>query len=82
MTAESQSAMNEAMRLLGKEGLLCAGFVMKDGELEAVFDNVPGGLKTQSLRDLLYQIREALKPTSGVEIKEVELNNQNNQEMN
>ena len=65
--------LNEAMTQLGREGFLTAGFIMHDGNLEAVFDNVPGSLSHESMRKLLYQVRDALRPDANVEVQQQNL---------
>ena len=61
LSEKSNSLLNDAMVQLNQDGVLAAGFIMQDGELLAVFDNVPGSIQKESLRKLLYQVREALK---------------------
>lgn len=61
LSEKASSLLNQAMVEMNQCGVLAAGFIMADGNLLAVFDNVPGSLKPESMRTLLYQVREALK---------------------
>ena len=73
LSEKAGKMLNEVMVQLGREGFLSAGFIMQEGNLLAVFDNVPGSLKAESMRKLLYQVRDALRTDSRVTVNQANM---------